>query len=70
MGKGDKRTKKGKRTIGSNGVTRATKPAAKVIVAKPKKKVAPKKVAAPKKEAIAKKPVAKKAPAKKAAVKK
>ncbi len=70
MGKGDKRTKKGKRTIGSNGVTRAPKPAAKVIVAKPKKKAAPKKAAAPKKEVVAKKPAAKKAPAKKATAKK
>jgi ribosomal small subunit protein bTHX len=71
MGKGDKRTKKGKRTIGSNGVTRASKPAAKVIVAKPKKKAAPKKAAAAKTETVAKKPAAaKKAPAKKAAAKK
>ena len=70
MGKGDKRTKKGKRTIGSNGVTRAQKPAAKVIVVKPKKKAAPKKAAAPKKEVVAKKPAAKKAPAKKATAKK
>ena len=75
MGKGDKRTKKGKRTIGSNGVTRAPKPAAKVIVAKSKKKAAPKKAApkntpVPKKEVVAKKPAAKKAPAKNATAKK
>ena len=69
MGKGDKRTKKGKRTMGSAGVSRPAKPKTKVVAAKPKKKAAPKKAVVAKKE-TAKKAVAKKAPAKKAAPKK
>ena len=60
MGKGDKKTKKGKRTIGSKGKARPAKrtvAAAKKAAAKkaaPKKKVAAKK-AAPKKKVAAKK---------------
>lgn len=73
MGKGDKKTKKGKITSGSYGVTRMKK-SANAVVVKPKPKAkkveevveeaAPKKVAT-KKTAAAKKPAAKKAPAKK-----
>ena len=61
MGKGDIKTKKGKITNGSYGVTRKRKDSATIVV-KPK----------PKKEVVAKTPVEdKKAPAKKApAVKK
>jgi len=74
MGKGDKKSKKGKISSGSYGVTRKRKKAA-TFVAKPKaKKAAPKKEEAPAKEtakkAPAKKAAAKKAPAKKAAAKK
>ena len=64
MGKGDKKTKKGKITAGSYGVTRPKK-SAKTVVVKSKPKVKTKKVdkveeeAAPKK-AVAKKPAAKK----------
>jgi ribosomal small subunit protein bTHX len=54
MGKGDKKTKKGKRHIGSTGVVRPKKKVA-VKKAAPKKaapkKAAPKKAAAKKKEA-------------------
>ncbi len=58
MGKGDIKTKKGKVTNGSYGVTRKRKDSATIIV-KPK----------PKKEVVAKVPVVeKKAPAKKAPV--
>lgn len=70
MGKGDKKTKKGKISSGSYGVTRKRKKKA-VFVAKPKaKKAAPKKEEAPveeetTKKTVAKKPAAKKAPAKK-----
>ncbi|PCJ23609.1 MAG: 30S ribosomal protein THX [Flavobacteriales bacterium] len=69
MGKGDKKTKKGKISSGSYGVLRKRKKEA-VFVAKPKKKVAPEKEEAlvaeeTAKETPAKKPVAKKAPAKK-----
>ena len=67
MGKGDKKTKKGKINSGTYGVSRKKK-SANAIVVKPKaKKKVAKKVeaeAAPKKVA-AKKPAAKKAPAKK-----
>ena len=63
MGKGDKRTKKGKINIGSYGVTRPRKTATAAVVEAPKKKAAPKKAAA-------KKPAAKKTTAKKAAPKK
>lgn len=68
MGKGDKKTKKGKISNGSYGVTRKRKESVKVVV-KPK----PKKETAAKKEAPAEKPTpaAKKAaPAKKTTAKK
>ncbi|PCI93370.1 MAG: 30S ribosomal protein THX [Flavobacteriales bacterium] len=65
MGKGDKKSKKGKISAGSYGVTRKRKKAA-TFVAKPKaKKAAPKMEETP----VAEKP-AKKAPAKKAVAKK
>ena len=62
MGKGDRKTARGKRTIGSYGVSRKRKKSVK-FVAKPKKKKAPAKKTAD----AAEKPVAKKAPAKKKA---
>ena len=62
MGKGDRKTARGKRTIGSYGVSRKRKKSVK-FVAKPKKKKAPAKKTAD----TAEKPVAKKAPAKKKA---
>lgn len=64
MGKGDKKTKKGKRTIGSSGKSRPSlrsqrvAAAKKVTTAKPAKKAAPKKAAA--KKAAPKKAAAKK----------
>jgi ribosomal small subunit protein bTHX len=72
MGKGDMKTKKGKRTAGSTGKAR---PAKRVAAAKKAaaKKAAPKKAAAKKaapKKAAAKKAAPKKAAAKKAAPKK
>ena len=83
MGKGDRKTAKGKRTIGSYGNTRKRKKAIQVVAA-PKKKSAPKKKAtAPEvedtkkttakktaKKTAAKKPAAKKPAAKKPAEKK
>lgn len=72
MGKGDKRTARGKRVIGSSGVSRQKKKVKYVVPEAPvKKKAAPKveKKAAPKK-ATAKKTTAKKAAPKKAAPKK
>jgi len=72
MGKGDKRSAKGKRIIGSSGVSRQKKKFKYVAPEVPvKKEAAPKaeKKAAPKK-AAAKKPAAKKAAPKKAAAKK
>ena len=73
MGKGDIKTRKGKRTAGSYGVSRPRKKAKAVVVAKPKaKKAAPKK-AAPKKAAAkttAKKTTTKKTTASKTAAKK
>lgn len=70
MGKGDKKTKKGKITSGSYGVSRKRKSTSTVVFkAKPKAKA--KKVekatekTEPKKVAAKKKPAAKKAPAKK-----
>ncbi len=70
MGKGDKKSKKGKISSGSYGVTRKRKKAA-TFVTKPKaKKAAPKKEKEPAEKAPAKKAAAKKAPAKKAAAKK
>lgn len=74
MGKGDKKTKKGKRTAGSTGKSRPAKRNSRVAAAKKAgaKKAAPKKAAkkaAPKK-AAAKKVAAKKTTAKKAAPKK
>lgn len=81
MGKGDKKTKKGKITIGSYGVSRKKKKVIAFVAPKPKAKKAtpveaedaatkqaPK--AAPKKKAAAKKPAAKKTTAKKTAEKK
>jgi 30S ribosomal protein S31 len=66
MGKGDKKSKKGKRTIGSSGNSRPRK--------KKKALVAPKatatKAKAAAKEKVKKEPAEKKAPAKKAAPKK
>lgn len=38
MGKGDRKTKKGKRTIGSYGVSRRRKSSTPVVISKPKKK--------------------------------
>ncbi len=65
MGKGDRRTTKGKRILGTYGNTRKRKKSTPTVAeAKPKKKAAPKKAA--KKKAAAKKTTAKKAPAKKA----
>ena len=66
MGKGDKKTKKGKRTIGSAGKSRPSKRRARVAAAKKAdvKEAAPKKTAAKK---AAKKAAPKKAAAKKAA---
>lgn len=55
MGKGDRKTARGKRTIGSYGVSRKRKKSVK-FVAKPKKKKAPAKKTAD----AAEKPVAKK----------
>ena len=60
MGKGDIKTKKGKISAGSYGVSRPRKKAAAIIEAKPKKA----------KKAAAKKPAAKKTTAKKTAAKK
>ena len=65
MGKGDKKTKKGKISQGSYGVTRKRKKSTPIVAsAKPKAKVAPKKT---EEKAETVKPAAKKAPAKKAA---
>lgn len=65
MGKGDRKTTKGKRIIGSYGNTRKRKKSTPTVAeAKPKKKAAPKKAAESK--PAAKKTTAKKAPAKKA----
>jgi ribosomal small subunit protein bTHX len=73
MGKGDKKTKKGKISNGSYGVTRKKKDSAKIVVKpKPKKETAVKQEAPTEKaKPVAKKaaPV-KKAPAKKTAAKK
>ena len=68
MGKGDRKTAKGKRTIGTYGNSRRKKRNVKPVV-KPKKKAAAKKTSSAEKES-AKKSVAKKTPAKKAAAKK
>ncbi|MBL4754490.1 MAG: 30S ribosomal protein THX [Flavobacteriales bacterium] len=78
MGKGDKKTTKGKRFKGSYGVSRQKKNGKAVYVpkktAKAKTEEAPKDateaVEAPAKKAAAKKPAAKKAAPKKAAAKK
>jgi ribosomal small subunit protein bTHX len=74
MGKGDQKSKKGKISSGSYGVSRKKKKTA-AYVAPKAKKAAPKTEEAvaekaPAKKAPAKKPAAKKAPAKKAAAKK
>ena len=68
MGKGDRKTAKGKRTIGTYGNSRRKKRNVKPVI-KPEKKAAAKKTTTAEKE-TAKKPTAKKAPAKKAAAKK
>ena len=66
MGKGDMKSKKGKITNGSYGVTRKRKETEKVVVKpKPKKETPVAKVAVEEKKAPAKKAVAKKAPVKK-----
>ena len=76
MGKGDQKSKKGKISSGSYGVTRQKKKKNAFVATEPKaKKAAPKAEDAPAaekpaKKAPAKKPAAKKAPAKKAAAKK
>jgi len=66
MGKGDKKTTKGKRNMGSYGKTRKRKEDAPIIVAKKEKKEKPVK-AEPKAKAVAatKKPAAKKTTTKK-----
>ena len=71
MGKGDKKSRRGKITMGSHGVLRPSKKnkakaAAASKVAAPKKAAAPKKVAEPKKAAAPKKVAAPKKAAKKA----
>jgi ribosomal small subunit protein bTHX len=74
MGKGDIKTKKGKRSAGSFGVSRKRKKPSATIIAKPKKKAK----ATPKKETAAKattkkaaaKPAAKKSATKKTTTKK
>ena len=72
MGKGDKKSKKGKITLGSYGVRRKKKKTKAYVapVEKPAKKEAAEKKPAAKKKAAAKKPAAKKATAKKAPAKK
>lgn len=71
MGKGDKKTTKGKRVIGSHGITRPKNKKSTVApVVKAEKPVAEKKEKAVKKEPVAKKVTEKKEPVKKPAVKK
>lgn len=72
MGKGDKKTKKGKVTNGSYGVTRKRKDSATIVVKpKPKKEVVAKTEApAEKATPAAKKPAAKKTTTKKVPAKK
>jgi len=72
MGKGDIKSKKGKRAAGSYGVSRKRKTEKTVVETKPKAKKAAKKPAAKKatESKAAAKPAAKKAPAAKAAAKK
>lgn len=65
MGKGDKKTAKGKRVMGSYGNARKRKSTSAAVVAKVEVAEKPKKAAAPKKEAKPKAESAKKAPAKK-----
>jgi ribosomal small subunit protein bTHX len=56
MGKGDKKSRKGKIAMGSHGVSRPKKSAKKgAVKAAPKKTAAPKKASAPKKAAAPKK---------------
>ena len=64
MGKGDKKSRKGKIAMGSYGVTRPRKKS-KSVASSTKKAAAPKKTAAPKKVAAKPAVAAKKAPAKK-----
>ena len=70
MGKGDKRSAKGKRTRGSSGVTRQRKKTTYTAPEAPEKKVKEKKSEDAPKKAATKKPAAKKATTKKAAPKK
>ncbi len=69
MGRGDIKTKKGKRFSGSYGKVRLRKEEVEQFVAKPKKEKVEVK-AAPKKKAVAKKTTAKKATTKKKVTKK
>ena len=68
MGKGDKKTKKGKITLGTFGVRRKKKASATYVAPKSKKKAPAK--AAEKPEVVKKAETPKKAPAKPKAVKK
>jgi ribosomal small subunit protein bTHX len=61
MGKGDKKTTKGKRAMGSYGITRKRKEATVIPAAKPKKEKVAKATKEVKPKAAAKKPAAKKA---------
>lgn len=70
MGKGDKKTKKGKITIGSYGVSRKKNKKNVFVITKPKAKKAAPKATEDKEKPAAKKPATKKAPAKKAPAKK
>ena len=69
MGKGDKRSAKGKRVLGSSGVSRQKKKNTYVAPATPKEKATPK-TEEPAKKATPKKAAAKKTAPKKAAAKK
>ncbi|MFT4753688.1 MAG: ribosomal small subunit protein bTHX [Salibacteraceae bacterium] len=70
MGKGDKKSAKGKRIIGSSGVSRQKVKSTYVAPTTPVKKAAAKETEDAPKKAVAKKPAAKKAAPKKAATKK
>lgn len=65
MGKGDKKTAKGKRAMGSYGKTRKRKEDAPIVVVKKEKKEKPAKAEPKAKATAAKKPAAKKPAAKK-----
>lgn len=70
MGRGDQKSKKGKISAGSYGVTRKKKKKSTYVAKPAAKKAAPKKAEAAAEKPAAKKAPAKKAPAKKAAAKK